>query len=169
MYVLWREWALMERELKIRVAQLSDVDEIVRVINCAFRAAESFFVEGDRISAETLAAMMSRGSFLLAEDDAGLAGCVYVELRGPRAYFGLLAVDPARQRRGLGRRLAQEAENFGREAGCGVMDIYIVNVRAELPAIYRGMGYVETGTAPFPAEVRTKMPCHFVVMSRALG
>jgi hypothetical protein len=27
---------------------------------------------------------------------------------------------------------------------------------------------VETGTAPFPADIVTKVPCHFVTMSKPL-
>jgi|SRR5271169_2790808 ribosomal protein S18 acetylase RimI-like enzyme len=156
-------------EIKIRWAEARDAADIVRLINVAFRAAESFFVEGDRISAESLQPMLDKGNFLLAEDRAGLIGCVLVELRGERAYFGLLAVDPAQQHRGLGRRLVDEAENHARAAGCRVMDLRIVNVRAELPTFYRRLGYVETGTEPFPEDVKTKLPCHFVVMSKALA
>jgi hypothetical protein len=48
------------------------------------------------------------------------------------------------------------------------MDLRIVNVRQELPAFYRRLGYQETGTASFPSEVRTKLPCHFINMSKAL-
>jgi predicted N-acetyltransferase YhbS len=155
-------------EMKIRWAEARDVAAIVRVINAAFRAAESFFVERDRIEAGTLQAMLEKGNFLLAEDPAGLAGCVLVELRGERAYFGLLAVDPARQHRGLGRRLIDEAENYARAAGCRAMDIRIVSLRAELPPFYRRLGYVETGTEPFPTEIKSKLPCHFVLMSKPL-
>ena len=156
-------------EIKIRWAEARDAADIVRLINVAFRAAESFFVEGDRISAESLQPMLEKGDFLLAEDLGGLVGCVLVELRGERAYFGLLAVDPAQQHRGLGRRLVDEAENHARAAGCRVMDLRIVSVRAELPPFYRRLGYVETGTEPFPEDVKTKLPCHFVVMSKALA
>jgi GNAT superfamily N-acetyltransferase len=141
----------------------------VRVINLAFRAAESFFVEGDRITPEILQSMLDKGNFLLAEAAAGLVGCVYVELQGERAYFGLLAVDPARQHRGLGRRLIDEAENHARAGGCRIMDLRIVSVREELPPFYRRLGYVETGTAPFPAEIKSKLPCHFVLMSKPLA
>jgi len=155
-------------ELQIRWAEPRDVTAIVRLINVAFRAAESFFVEGDRISPEILRPMLEKGNFLLAEDAAGLAGCVYVELRGERAYFGLLAVDPARQHRGLGRRLVDESENHARAAGCLAMDLRIVNLREELPPFYGRLGYVETGTAPFPEEIRSKLPCHFVLMSKPL-
>jgi N-acetylglutamate synthase-like GNAT family acetyltransferase len=155
--------------LQIRWAQARDVAGIVRLINLAFRAAESFFVEGDRITPEILRSMLDKGNFLLAEDAAGLVGCVYIELQRKRAYFGLLAVDPARQHRGLGRRLVDESENHARAAGCHTMDLRIVNVREELPPFYRRLGYVETGTAPFPAEIKSKLPCHFVLMSKPLA
>ena len=64
----------MSDEIKIRWAEARDVVAMVRVINVAFRAAESFFIERDRIDAETLQAMLDRGNFLLAEEAAGLAG-----------------------------------------------------------------------------------------------
>src|SRR5271155_645033 len=115
----------MSDEPQIRWAEARDVAAVVRVINLAFRAAESFFIEGDRINAELLQPMLDQGNFLLAEDAAGLAACVYVELRDERAYFGLLAVDPARQHRGLGRRLVDESENHARAAGCRAMDLRI--------------------------------------------
>lgn len=159
----------MSDELQIRLADARDVAAIVRVINLAFRAAEGFFIEGDRITAETLRPMLQKGKFLVAEDAAELVGCVYVELQGDRAYFGLLAVDPARQHRGLGRRLVDESENRARAAGCRAMDLRIVNLREELPPFYRRLGYVETGTAPFPKEIKSKLPCHFVVMSKPLA
>lgn len=134
--------------MEIRVAQTSDAEAIARVINDAFRVAESFFITRDRTSPEKVRDMLDRGKFLLARDAAGIAGCVYVELRGERGYFGLLAVDPARQRRGLGRELIDAAEEYVRGAGCGFMDIRIVNLRNELPPFYRSLGYFETGAEP---------------------
>jgi GNAT superfamily N-acetyltransferase len=161
--------AAMDGNIQIRRATIADTLEITRLVNLAFRRAESFFVDGERIDIGRVRGLLEKGTFLLAEDAAGLAGCVYVELRGERGYFGLLAVEPSKQRLGLGRQLALEAEELARADGCRIMDIQTVNVRTELPAIYRKMGYAETGTAPFPAEVATKQPCHFVIMSKALG
>lgn len=160
--------ALMGDELQIRWAVASDVDAIARVVNLAFWRAESFFVERDRIDVEALRRMMEKGKFLLADEGGELLGCVYSELRGERAYFGLLAVDPARQRKGLGRRLIRDVEDAARGAGCHIMDIQIVNLRRELPPFYRGLGYVETGTAAFPAEVVTREECYFIIMSKPL-
>ncbi len=63
------------------------------------------------------------GAFLVAEDGGEMAACVYVELRGERGYFGLLSVEPTRQRSGFGRRLIAAAEEFCRDAGCRFMDL----------------------------------------------
>jgi hypothetical protein len=46
----------------------------------------------------------------------------------------------------------------------------VVNLRVELPPFYRGLGYRETGTEAFSSsESPTKLPCHFVCMSKALA
>jgi GNAT superfamily N-acetyltransferase len=80
----------------------------------------------------------------------------------------LLSVDPARQQGGLGSFLMDAAENYCRERGSRFMDIYIVNLRTELPAFYQRRGYVATGTTPFLEDVETKLPCHFINMSKPL-
>jgi hypothetical protein len=49
------------------------------------------------------------------------------------------------------------------------MDMRIVNLRQELPAYYAKLGYSETGTTPFPPDVETKLPCHFIEMTKALA
>jgi GNAT superfamily N-acetyltransferase len=80
----------------------------------------------------------------------------------------LLSVAPERQGAGLGKGLVAAAEDYCREAGCVLMDLQIVNLREELPGFYRKLGYGETGTAPFPAGINTRLPCFFVRMSKAL-
>ncbi len=152
--------------MKIRTAGTEDAAALVDVINAAFRRAEAFFIEGDRIDLAQVHAYLQKGVFLV---EAELGACVYVELRGARAYFGLLSVDPERQGSGLGKALIQAAEAYAREHGCGHMDIRIVNLRAELPAFYERLGYVETGTEPFTAGVPTKLPCHFLAMEKCLA
>ncbi|HTS60834.1 MAG TPA: GNAT family N-acetyltransferase [Candidatus Acidoferrales bacterium] len=152
--------------MTVRRAEFSEAPEVMRVINAAFKPAESFFVDGDRIDLEQVRAFFEKGVFLVTDD---LSGCVYIELRGPRAYFGLLSVDPARQGNGVGKRLITQAEEYARAHGSRFMDIRVVNLRVELPPFYRSLGYLETGTEEFPSgESPTKIPCHFVCMSKAL-
>jgi len=154
--------------LPIRIAAPADAAKITTLINSAFRIAEGFFFDGPRIRPAEVEELLVKGDFLLAEADGKLNGCVYVELRGERSYLGLLSVDPACQRSGLGSLLMLEAENHCRERGSRLMDIYIVNLRKELPTFYQRRGYVETGTSPFPEDTETKIPCHFINMSKPL-
>jgi GNAT superfamily N-acetyltransferase len=154
--------------MHFRAAEQADVAAITGVINAAFRHAESFFIERDRVDDAAVRGFFASGQFLLLEDENGLAGCVYVERRGERAYTGLLAVDPRRQGSGLGSRLMTAAEDHCRESGCRFMDLRIVNLRRELPEFYRRRGYTETGTTPFTPGIVTKLPCHFINMSKPL-
>jgi len=154
--------------MNLRIAEPRDIDNIREVINAAFKKAEAFFVEGDRIRADEVRALMGTGTLLLAEDEKGLAGCVYVESRGERAYLGLLSVYPGRQRAGIGSRLMAAAEDMARKAGCRFMDIRVVDLRTELPDYYSKLGYSESGVAPFPSEVPTKLPCHFILMTKPI-
>jgi GNAT superfamily N-acetyltransferase len=154
--------------MKPRTAGSNDAESIAHLVNLAFRP-ERFFIDGDRPNPDKVRALLDKGKFLLAEEAGTLIGCVYVELRGERGYFGLLAVDPARQRTGLGSRLIEAAEESCRAAGCLFMDLTIVNLRVELPQYYRRHGYLENGTLPFPEDQHPpKMPCHLVRMSKAL-
>jgi GNAT superfamily N-acetyltransferase len=154
--------------MKIRLAQTEDVQGIVALINAAFKRAESFFIERDRIDKAAVHSFLRSGQFLLLENEQSLAGCVYVELRGNRAYTGLLAVDPSHQRSGIGSQLMLAAEDHARVAGCRFMDLRIVNLRRELPEFYLRRGYTQNGTEPFTAGIETKLPCHFIKMSKPL-
>ena len=154
--------------LSIRLGREDDAEILARLINSDFRV-EQPFIEGDRINPDGVRAYMGKGKFLLAEDSAGPAGCVYVELRGDRGYLGLLGVDPPRQGTGVGRKLMDAAESYFREAGCRAVDLRIVSARTPLPAFYRHLGYVQCGTAPFAPGVPVKVPCHYILMSKSLA
>jgi len=151
----------------MRTAEPVDAPTIARLVNDAFRP-ERFFIDADRTNPGKVAALLEKGKFLLLFEGGVLAGCVYTEIRGARGYFGLLAVEPQRQRSGIGARLIAAAEQHCRSAGCRFMDLTFVNVRQELPAYYQRLGYVENGTLPFPADQVVKIPVHLVQMSKPL-
>jgi ribosomal protein S18 acetylase RimI-like enzyme len=153
---------------QVRVATTEDAPALAKLISLAFQV-EAFFKIGDRTNADEVRELMRNGEFLILEDPPGtLAGTVYVKVAGDRGYFGMLAIDPALQGKGLGRALVEEAESRCRAAGCRHMDIEVVNLREELPPYYRRLGYVETGTAPFPDMEHASKPCHFIVMRKPL-
>ncbi|CAN5426749.1 GNAT family N-acetyltransferase [soil metagenome] len=159
----------LTKHFQVRIADRSDAGEITLLINSAFRVAENFFVEGDRIEVKEVIDMLNTGRFLLAEEEGTLIGCVYVEPRGERAYLGLLSVNPSCQQSGVGSLLMAAAENYCSGMACHFMDIKLVNLRKELPGFYQRRGYVETGTSSFPAKVATKEPCYFIDMAKPLG
>ena len=145
----------------------ADVPDIVRVVNAAY-LVEQFFVSGDRTDDAVVQRLMTKGAFIVERDDEdALTGCVYVERRGSRGYFGMLAVDPVRQGTGLGRRLVEAAEQYVRDGGARAIDIRVVNLRTELPPFYERLGYVESG-AEAADDPRALRPFHFIVMSKAL-
>jgi len=155
--------------LRVRLATDADRPHLILLINAAF-SIETFF-EGTRTDEERLAAMMRKGEILAAEDDnRQLLGCVYTEVRGARGYLGMLAVDPARQGRGLGMRIMEAAEEHLRRRGCEAVDILVLNLRPELLPIYRRHGYIETGTEEFhPSQpLKSGAECHSIVMLKKL-
>jgi GNAT superfamily N-acetyltransferase len=151
----------------LREATTADVGAIVDLVNRAF-AVERFFKAGDRIDDRQAIELMKDGRFLLLTESETLTSCVYIKVNGDRCYIGLLAVDPAKQKSGVGARMMLEAEDFGRRAGCKFADIRTVSVRPELPVIYRKLGYVETGVESASVIESATMPVHFVTMAKQL-
>jgi ribosomal protein S18 acetylase RimI-like enzyme len=154
--------------LSVRTATAADLPVIIPLVNAAF--AVETFLKGTRTDAERLSEMMREGFLLLAERDGQAIACVYLELRGERGYFGMLAVDPAQQGTGLGRWMVTAAEQYGREHGCKLMDISVLSLRPELLPFYRKLGYAETGTEEFKATraLKAGVECYCILMSKVL-
>jgi GNAT superfamily N-acetyltransferase len=153
----------------IRVATADDRATMLSIINSAF--AIETFIEGVRTNESQLTDMMEKGEFLLGLDSSEqVVASVYVEVRGTRGYFGMLAVDPKRQGSGLGRTMIEAAEQYCRAKGCSAMDITVLSPRTELPPYYRKFGYVESGVEEFHTTrpLKDGLKCHLIVMSKML-
>ena len=155
----------------IRTATADDAPELVRLINLAYRV-EDFFVLGNRINIEGVLERMQRpgGKFLMIDDlvsGAALA-TLFLEPHGAQGYFGLLAVDPAAQGRGLAKRLILAAEEHFRREGFAEMVIDVVNLRTELFPFYAALGYEPRGTIPLDNRVQLRIPAELRVMVKPL-
>src|SRR5689334_17985249 len=158
----------MTMAITVRTSTPEDASDIIPIVNAAF--AIETFLDGTRTDEERMTEMMNKGTFLVAEDDDLIVASIYVELRGERAYFGMLAVHPSQQGKGLARTMIEAAEDYSRRHGCRVMDITVLSLRPELPPFYRKFGYRETGTEEFrPSRpLKGDAKCHAIVMSKDL-
>ncbi|TPG61808.1 GNAT family N-acetyltransferase [Hymenobacter nivis] len=167
----------------LRPATAADVPALAALVNDAYRGAasrkawttEADLLDGPRIDEAALHDMLGApgGGFLLAEGPGGqLVGGVYLQAQGPRLYLGTLAVAPAAQAHGLGRRLLEAAEAQARQQGCTHLKITVVAARSELLAWYERRGYVRTGaTEPFPDTTRfgrPRQPLVLVALEKAV-
>jgi ribosomal protein S18 acetylase RimI-like enzyme len=85
---------------------------------------------------------------LLAENPEGLVvGVLFVSTRAdyftgsPHAHVEVLALDPAAQGQGLGRRLMQEAERWARERDYGAITLNVFDGNARALGLYERLGY----------------------------
>jgi predicted N-acetyltransferase YhbS len=74
--------------LLIRVADPEDAEAVSNVINAAFRKAESFLMDRDRIDLPTVRELLRTGAFLVAERNQVVVGCVHVEMRARGLTWG---------------------------------------------------------------------------------
>lgn len=147
-----------------RDARDADVPAIVALVTSAYRGdasragwtTEADLLDGERIDADVLRGDIARprSRVILLEDpaDGALAACAHVADEDGAGYFGMFAVRPGLQSRGIGNRVLAEAERIVRdEFGLPVMRMTVIDLRAELIGWYLRRGYLRTGRfKPFP-------------------
>ena len=171
----------------IAPARASDLEEIVALVNSAYRGdssragwtTEADLLDGQRVDQGMLRDGMSAGQVILClRQGPGLPvqACVTLEpVDSDCWYLGMLTVAPDLQAGGIGRCLLEGAERYARERGARRMRLNVIHSRAELIAWYERRGYRRTGeTAPFPyGEPRFGIPrrsdLFFVYLEKALA
>ena len=153
----------------IRVAGSEEADPIARIVNAAFEVERPFRLHGERTSQENVRQLMRDGrTFFVAEEDGRIVGAVFVRITGTTGYFGMLSVDPALQRSGIGRALREHAEEFCKQHGCSEMTLTTGEFRTELVPYYTRAGYKIVGTEPGPAEWSMRSGFRIVHMAKPL-
>jgi ribosomal protein S18 acetylase RimI-like enzyme len=79
--------------------------------------------------------------FLVAVREGKLVGTVMAGYEGRRGWINYLAVSPAHQRKGLGRRLMQEAENRLLALGCPKVNLLVRKSNSQVIDFYRKLGF----------------------------
>jgi ribosomal protein S18 acetylase RimI-like enzyme len=172
-----------------RSATLDDVDRIVALVESAYRGpssevgwtTEAHLLDGQRTDPAGVLEVIGRpeGRMLLASEvaSAELVACCQLERRADgRAYFGMFAVRPGLQGRGVGRAVVAEAERVAvEEWAAPTMTMTVLAQRLDLIAWYERLGYERTGgTEPFPyGDERYGQPkvadLMFAVLAKPLG
>jgi predicted N-acetyltransferase YhbS len=124
--------------LTIRVLAEADLAEADRVLMAAFERPLSFrpHIELHRSFAADL--------LWVAVDDGRIVGTACAVDYSPIAYIGLMAVDPALQRRGIARHLLAHALDAIEARGCSIALLDATDKGAPL---YAQFGFVEDGRA----------------------
>jgi GNAT superfamily N-acetyltransferase len=102
-----------------------------------------------RMDAAALAALP--GTWLLARDAQGLAGCLHAAPRGDALYLSKIAVAARRRRSGVARALVEAAAAL---AGPGALTLSSRVELRDAHAAFRTMGFVETGRTAHPGFAR---------------
>lgn len=110
-------------------------------------------------------------TFLVARDGGALVGCVALEIYGEVALLRSLAVQPGRQKVGLGHALHDRAVALAREVG--LRELFLLTTAAE--RFFARAGYTRADRSAAPAdlrgshEFRTLCPTDAVFMARKLS
>lgn len=157
--------------LQIRHATEADIPALLQLVTAAYRGeasrtgwtTEADLLDGSRIDAQALHADLARARsvILLVVADGAPVACAHVADEDGFGYFGMFAVQPGLQGRGIGKQLLAAAEALAREAWrLPAMRMTVIDVRDELIAFYLRRGYRRTGIhKPFPyGDARYGLP-----------
>lgn len=138
--------------MEIRPAEPDDVEAIADIVERAYGVYVERIGMRPGPMDDDHGEQVRRGLVHVAEDgrrDAGEEGgaavvglIVLVELE-ERLVIENVAVDPARQGEGIGRRLLEFAEEAARRAGLGTVALYTHEKMTENLALYARLGYEE--------------------------
>ena len=100
-----------------------------------------------RLTAGGIAAQARTGEIWVVPP---LQACMFLTPKDGRLYLGKLAVEPALQGRGLARQLVALAEERARALGFAILELETRVELTENHAIFRHLGFVETGRKAHP-------------------
>ncbi len=154
--------------IAIREAVAGDVDDIVAVVNTAYRPEpglegwthEATLVSGSRIDSAQVRQALEKSIILVAANGLQIVGCVQIQVKGQESHIGMLAVLPSAQAVGLGKLLLANAEHYAQSnLDARLFVLLVVAERRALIDFYVRRGYKESGDfRAYPLEAGVGTP-----------
>ncbi|MBS1933727.1 MAG: GNAT family N-acetyltransferase [Bacteroidetes bacterium] len=170
--------------MKIDVAELNNVPELVQLINSAYRGetskkgwtTEADLLNGVRTHEKNLTELLNDETAVMLKctnEEGKIIGSVYLKKHKEKLYLGMLTVMPELQGFGIGKKLLQAAEEYAINNNCAAIFMTVISVRNELIAWYERYGYKNTGKKkPFPEGTEfgiPKQPLEMVFLEKELS
>ena len=148
--------------MNIRTASREDVDNIVSLVESAYRGeksqqgwtTEANLLDGQRTQRSEIELLLSQenSDIIVCELEHKIIASVHICNKGDYAYLGMLAVSPQKQGKGVGKTLLNYIENIMQKKWhVQYIEMTVITQRVELINWYIKHGYELTGEKrPFP-------------------
>ena len=132
-------------EARIRAATAADVPAIADIVEQAYRHYVDRMGKPPEPMLDDYAARVSEGVVSVLDEGTAIAGIIVLLPTTNYLLLDNVAVSPARQGSGLGRRLLAFAEAEALRRGYNEIRLYTHQTMVENQRLYASIGYVETG------------------------
>ena len=132
-------------EPRIRAATSADLPAVQQIVEDAYRHYIPRIGKPPGPMLDNYAARVADGVVWVIEDGSGVAGIIVLKPQPEYLLLDNIAISPARQGSGLGRRLLAFAEVEARHRGYREIRLYTHRTMTENQRLYAAIGYEETG------------------------
>ena len=131
-------------DVTVRAATPADLAGVTGCVRAAYQHYAARIGREPAPMTADYAALIARSLVTLLLVDSAVRGVLVMEPRGGAWFLENVAVHPASQGQGLGRRLMAEVEQAARAGGYATIELYTNALMTENLAYYPRLGYEET-------------------------
>ena len=162
------------KSLRYRHANATDIDNLVILINQAYRTnigaswtSEQDSVAGDRINHQQLLKSLQQNNFslfvaeILGNKQSDLVACIGLTFQQHAVEIGTFCVDSHWQNQGIGKQVLKYAEKKALEIfpTFNHYEMFVLDARTELIQYYERCGYSKTAcTESYPIHANVGQP-----------
>jgi len=140
--------------MNLELSNSEQSQEIANLVNQAYRGEigwtkEGHLVSGNRVSSKQIEKIIlnKKSHLLITRDDENIISCICIEEKNNSAYFGLFAVSPNMQSKGIGKQVLKLSETYTKDIlGLNKITMVVISQREELISYYERRGYVKINT-----------------------